>query len=116
MNKKQNNYAYIDGANLHKGIIGLEWKFDYKRFRVWLSDKYGIRNAYLFIGLIPKYKKLYTYLQESGFMLVFKDRCSILLKRTGVKISYIHDQRSILRCIQKEKTPSEDGTLQGSFS
>lgn len=73
MNKKQNNYAYIDGANLHKGISGLSWKLDYERFRVWLSDKYGIRIAYLFVGLIPKYKGLYKYLQESGFTLVFKE-------------------------------------------
>lgn len=114
-----------------------------------------------FIGLIPKYKELYRYLQECGFTLVFKevvydgegkpkgncdadlvlnvmrdtyennfenaiivssdgdfaglvaflkeqdklrvvlsthpkDKCSILLKRTGVPISYLSDQKSIL--------------------
>jgi len=32
--KQENNYAYIDGANLHKGITELGWKLDYKRFRV----------------------------------------------------------------------------------
>ncbi|MCX6717268.1 MAG: NYN domain-containing protein, partial [Candidatus Taylorbacteria bacterium] len=113
------------------------------------------------IGLIPKHKEIYRYLQEAGFMLVFKEvvydgegkakgncdadlvfqatsdfyekkfdnaiiitsdgdyaslvkflserkklisvlspsdkeKCSILLKRTGAKISYINDQRSIL--------------------
>ena len=25
MNQKQNNFAYIDGANLHKGIRDLGW-------------------------------------------------------------------------------------------
>ncbi|MBI3572412.1 NYN domain-containing protein [Candidatus Kaiserbacteria bacterium] len=49
------------------------WKLDYKKFRVWLSDKYDVERAYIFIGLIPKYKDLYTYLQECGFTLVFKD-------------------------------------------
>lgn len=73
MRIEQNNHAYIDGANLHKGITGLGWEMDYKRFRVWLSEKYGVKTAYLFIGLIPKYKELYTYLQESGFTLVFKE-------------------------------------------
>lgn len=71
--KKQNNFAYIDGANLHRGIADLGWKLDYKRFRVWLSEKYGVKTAYLFLGLIPKYKDLYKHLQESGFTLVFKE-------------------------------------------
>ena len=71
--KLQNNYAYIDGANLHNGIIGFGWSLDYARFRVWLSEKYGVKNAYIFIGLIPKYKDLYKYLQECGFTLVFKE-------------------------------------------
>lgn len=70
---QQNNYAYIDGANLHRGIAGFGWKLDYARLRVWLSDKYSVKNAYIFIGLIPKYKDLYKYLQECGFTLVFKE-------------------------------------------
>ncbi len=70
---QQNNYAYIDGANLHRGIVGFGWKLDYARFRIWLSDKYKVKNAYIFIGLIPRYKDLYKYLQESGFTLIFKE-------------------------------------------
>ena len=73
MKNKSNNFAYIDAANLHKGIESLGWNMDYQRFRIWLSEKYGVKLAYLFIGLIPKYKKLYKYLQESGFILVFKE-------------------------------------------
>ena len=38
-----------------------------------LSEKYGVKNAYIFIGLIPKYKELYKYLQECGFTLIFKE-------------------------------------------
>ena len=70
-----NNFAYIDGANLYNGIAGFGWKLDYARFRVWLSEKYKVKTAYFFIGigLIPKYKELYKYLQESGFTLVFKE-------------------------------------------
>lgn len=73
MKKSKNNYTYIDGANLHKAMKELGWKFDYKRFRVWLSEKYGVAKAYIFIGLIPKYKDLYTYLQNAGFTLIFKE-------------------------------------------
>lgn len=173
--KKENNYAYIDGANLHTTITALGWALDYARFRVWLTDKYHVSRAYIFIGLIPKYKDLYAYLQKSGFILVFKEviydittgkpkgncdadlvlqaacdayennfekailvasdgdyaglvkflqkknkisavvspalpeKCSILLKRTNVPISYINDQCAILQA-KKEKTPDGDGT------
>lgn len=165
----QNNFAYIDGANLHKGVADLGWKLDYNRFRVWLKDKYGIKTAYLFIGLVPENKDLYTRLQEMGYVLVYKEitydgagkvkgncdadlvlkavvdfyekkcdkailvssdgdyaglvkflkekerfrailspavakKCSILLKRTGVEIAYINDQR-ILMETQKRKSP-----------
>jgi len=73
MNQKENNFAYIDGANLHKGIADLGWKLDYRRFRVWLKEKHSIERAYLFIGLVPKQKDLYAFLQEAGFTLVFKE-------------------------------------------
>jgi len=160
-----NNAAYIDGANLHNGAKSLQWDFDYNRFRVWLRDKYAIKQAYLFIGMMPKYAQLYTKLQEQGYTLVFKDviydgngkakgncdadlvvvamqdayenkfnsvvlvssdgdyaplvkfliakgkmstvispyetaKCSVLLKRTGVKIAYIADQKNILRSLK----------------
>jgi len=176
MKNKSNNFAYIDGANLHKGVESSGWSLDYRRLRIWLSEKYGAKKTYIFLGLIPRYKELYKYLQEAGFVLVFKeiiyndqgepkgncdadlvlqvvcdayegrfdkavivssdgdyaslikflqnrqklsailsthpkDKCSILLKRTGAKISYINDQRSNLELIQKEKAPDKDRTL-----
>lgn len=71
MNKNENNFAFIDGANLHKGVRELGWSLDYRRFRVWLKEKYSIERAYIFIGLVPGNKDLYTFLQEAGFKLVF---------------------------------------------
>ena len=73
MHKQDNNFEYIDGANLNSALKELGWSLDYKRLRVWLSEKYGVKRAYIFIGLIPKYKNLYTYLQESGYTIVFKE-------------------------------------------
>ena len=55
---KENNFAYIDGANLHNGIYDFGWKLDYARFKVWLREKYVLKTAYNLIGLIPKYKEL----------------------------------------------------------
>lgn len=72
--KNRINIAYIDAANLDKSIRNrLKWELDYARFRAWLRDKYDVERAYIFIGLIPRYKALYTYLSESGFTLVFKE-------------------------------------------
>lgn len=65
--------AYIDGANLHQGVKNLGWRLDYARFRVWLKDKYKVEAVYLFIGLVPKNKNLYTALQEIGYILVYKE-------------------------------------------
>jgi len=161
---KENNYAFIDGANLHRGLQTLGWKLDYKKFRIWLTDKYSVNRAYIFLGNIPKYSGLYAHLQECGYTLIFKEvvydgegkpkgncdadlvlkavqelyeggydnslivssdgdyaslitflinknklkailspanekKCSVLLKRTGAKISYIGNQRSHLEFI-----------------
>jgi uncharacterized LabA/DUF88 family protein len=73
MDRGQNKYAFIDGANLHCGMDALGWKLDYKKFRVWLTDKFSITRAYIFLGNIPKFSKLYTHLQECGYTLVFKE-------------------------------------------
>ena len=73
MKNKRNNFAFIDGANLHRGIDNLGWKLDYSRFRVFLSEKYSVAKAYIFIGMIPKNNDLYTKLQEAGFTLIFKE-------------------------------------------
>lgn len=65
--------AFIDGANLHKGVATLGWKLDYKKFRIWLKEKHHVEAAYLFIGLIASNKDLYTRLQLAGYTLVFKE-------------------------------------------
>lgn len=72
MKLTRNNFAYIDAANLHSALKGYDWQFDYGRFRVWLTEKYGVTRAYLFIGWITKYEDRYTELQEMGYVLVFK--------------------------------------------
>ena len=41
-------------------------------------------------------------------------KCSVLLKRTGVKIAYVTDQRTVLEA-RKEKAPSMDKPHKGLF-
>ncbi len=73
MNQKTQIKIYIDGANLHKGVADLGWELDYRRFQKWLLDKYGMEKAYMFMGLVPKFKDLYAFLQEAGYTLIFKE-------------------------------------------
>lgn len=71
-NKVENNYAFIDSQNLNLGIQILGWKLDYKRFRIYLAEKYGVKKAYMFIGFVSLNQSLYDRLQEAGFILKFK--------------------------------------------
>lgn len=66
------NYAFIDSQNLNLGIQDLGWKLDFKRFRVYLKEKYFVKKAYLFIGYLPENQGLYRSFQEYGYVLVFK--------------------------------------------
>src|SRR3989338_4244981 len=72
MNLKQNNYAFIDSQNLNLGIQKLGWKLDYRKFRIYLAEKYGVKKAYIFIGFVALNQSLYDHLQEEGFILKFK--------------------------------------------
>ena len=72
MRKKENNYAFIDSQNLNLGIQKLDWKLDYRRFRIYLAENYSVTKAYIFIGFVALNQPLYDNLQEAGFILKFK--------------------------------------------
>lgn len=67
-----NNYAFIDAQNVHLGIKSLGWNLDWKKFRVYLKDKYNVEIAYLFIGFLDSNQDLYSMLQKAGYILIFK--------------------------------------------
>ncbi|MFA6228213.1 MAG: NYN domain-containing protein [Patescibacteria group bacterium] len=79
---QEKNYAFIDSNNLYQSLskdiykkdrkIYSGWQLDYRRFRVYLKDKYGIEKAFLFIGFKPGNQAMYTKLQEYGYICVFK--------------------------------------------
>lgn len=70
--KNENNYAFIDSQNLNLGVNKLNWKLDFKKFRVYLKEKYKVSQAFLFIGFIPENQDLYSSLQKNGYILIFK--------------------------------------------
>ncbi|MEI8103794.1 MAG: NYN domain-containing protein [Candidatus Moraniibacteriota bacterium] len=72
MKKTAKNFAFIDSQNLNLSIQRLGWKLDFGRFRTYLTEKYHIKKAYLFIGFMEEYANLYRSLQEKGYILIFK--------------------------------------------
>lgn len=66
------NYAFIDSQNVNLAIRSQGWKLDFKRFRVYLRDKYHVEKAFLFIGYVSGNEGLYADLQEAGFTCMFK--------------------------------------------
>src|SRR3989344_4830692 len=65
-------YAFIDSQNLNLGVKSQGWKLDWRKFRQYLRDKYGVVKAYLFIGQVAGNESLYTFLQECNYILIFK--------------------------------------------
>lgn len=68
----KNNYAFIDGQNLHFGIKSMGWKLDHKKFRSYLEKEHDVTKAYIFLGFMEEHQDLYNVLQEAGFICFFK--------------------------------------------
>ncbi|MDP8212454.1 MAG: NYN domain-containing protein [Candidatus Zapsychrus exili] len=77
MDKTNNTYVFIDSQNLNLGIKGCGWTLDFKRFYIYLKDKYKIKKAFLFIGYMAGNESLYTYLQMAGYIVIFKPTLEI---------------------------------------
>jgi len=79
-------YAFIDSQNLNLGtskniyrnkkLIYKGWKLDFKKLRRYLSDKFRVSKAFLFIGYIKQNEKLYRRLKSFGYELIFKPTVS----------------------------------------
>ncbi len=76
-------YAFLDSQNLNLGTkkdiydkqrkkIYKGWDLDYKRFRIYLTNKLHVSKAFLFIGYIKENSYLYRSLRSYGYELVFK--------------------------------------------
>ena len=72
MDAKKKNFAFIDSQNLNLAIRAQGWLLDFRRFRVYLAEKYHVSKAYVFIGYMEGNNSLYQALQEAGFVCIFK--------------------------------------------
>lgn len=72
MYRKEHNYAFIDSQNLNLGIKDLGWNLDLRKFRQYLSDKYRVEKAFIFLGYIKKYQHFYNDILSYGYKIIFK--------------------------------------------
>ena len=94
MLKKEDNFAYIDGANLHKGSAEFGWELDYHKLRVLLKEKLALR-----------------------LLISPNNKCSYLLRKQNIPLLYLSTQRAKLEVAAvKEKAPGADKTAKGSLS
>lgn len=81
--KYEKIFAFIDSQNLNLGTskdlfnkkgkkIYRGWRLDFKKFRIYLSDKFRVSKAFLFVGYIKEYDDLYKQLKSYGYQLIFK--------------------------------------------
>lgn len=66
--KQIESYAFIDGQNLFQWVSR---PIDYRRFRIYLREKYSITKAYYFLWFQERENNLYERLQDAGFILIF---------------------------------------------
>lgn len=74
MNVEQNNLAFVDGQNLYLGTKQDGWSIDLSKLKIYLQDKYNVKEAYYFIGYLQEENnELYKEIQKAGFIVIFKD-------------------------------------------
>jgi uncharacterized LabA/DUF88 family protein len=89
-----NNYAFIDSQNLNLSVQGMGWRMDFLKFRIFLRDKYRISKAFIFIGYVSGNEGLYTKLQETGYIVIFKPTLE-----TNGKIKGNCDAELVMHCM-----------------
>ncbi len=77
MKKKPIVYAFIDSQNLNLGVHSAGWDLDFRKFRLYLKNKYNVTEAFLFISHMAGNESLYTSLQRAGYIVVFKPTLEI---------------------------------------
>jgi uncharacterized LabA/DUF88 family protein len=70
--KKKGVYAFIDSQNLNVSVQKYGWKMNWKKFREFLANKYGVTKAYMFIGYVPEHEDIYEKMHQAGYAVVLK--------------------------------------------
>lgn len=103
--KKLANFAFIDSQNLNLGTQKMGWKMDWKKFREWLKVEYNVEKAFMFIGYMPDYEKLYDQLHSQGYLVVLKPTLEM----------FHTEERPETRDQRPEEKPEEKKTVKGNI-
>ncbi len=66
------NFVFIDSQNLIMGLKALGWRLDYRRFKIYLKEKYRAEDVFMFMGYLKRHEGMYKILKEIGYKLIFK--------------------------------------------
>jgi uncharacterized LabA/DUF88 family protein len=83
MISRRKNVAYIDNSNLYINTKKFGLEIDYRKFRVYLSEKLLVDKAYIFTGYVESNENLYQFLKSCGYILIFKTVITELGKIKG---------------------------------
>jgi len=77
--KRPRNISFIDWQNLHLWTKS-EWRsIDFRKFRIFLKDKFNVEEAYYFLWFVDENEQdLYNSLQKAWFIVVFREHSSSL--------------------------------------
>lgn len=70
--EKEVVYVFIDSQNLKLGIRNQGWDLDFKKFYIFLKNKYKANKIFVFVGYIKENENFYSYLKLVGYNLIFK--------------------------------------------
>jgi uncharacterized LabA/DUF88 family protein len=106
-------YAFIDSQNLNLGVSHdvvnergrkiYEGKhLDWRRFRHYLREKFGVSHAYIFIGYVIGNNKIYEHLQRCGYTLIFKEVVEFVAEDGSTKVKGNVDTDLVLYAAARE--------------
>ncbi len=106
MNRQNNSrvYAFIDSQNVNVSTQKFGWKMDWRKFRRFLKDRYGVTQAYMFIGYVPEYEDMYEFLHDAGYSIVLKPTVDMTRPREVVA-EPVADLSSEASAKEEEKKP-----------
>lgn len=106
-------FAFIDSQNLNIGTQKSGWKMDWRKFRQFLADKYGVTKAYMFIGYIPENENLYEQMHEAGYAVVLKPTFD--LTRPQPEMQEVMDEEKGLPPQKQPAEPEEKKPVKGNI-
>jgi uncharacterized LabA/DUF88 family protein len=70
---------------------------DWRKFRIWLEEKYGVTHAFMFIGYMAENESLYELMHEHGFLVVLKPTLEVKAKPDDENAKEGEEQKPVVK-------------------